>query len=141
MDSEQEIFVSQDILREAELASLNLLPIKSKEKYDKEFKRFNDWRQAKGIRGVDENIILAYFANLRKNFKISSLWSKYSMVRSTLSLYEGVDISKFSKVIAYLKAEGRTYTPKKAKVFEKNDIEKFLTDAPDNKYLMMKVGT
>ena len=68
-----------------------------------------------------------------------SLWKKYSMLKSTLKVYKNVNISVYGKLIAYLKSESRTYKPKKAKILEKHHIEKFLKEAPDNTFLMMKV--
>lgn len=40
---------------------------------------------------------------------------------------------------AYLKSKNRTYAPKKAKTLEQEQIAKFLSEAPNDKYLMMKL--
>lgn len=46
---------------------------------------------------------------------------------------------RFAKLTAFLKNQNRTYKPKKANVLQKEDIETFLREAPDDKFLLMKV--
>ncbi|KAJ3655142.1 hypothetical protein Zmor_014280 [Zophobas morio] len=58
-----------------------------------------------------------------------SLWSKYSMLRSSINLHEGVDISKFPCVIAFLKRKGEGYRPKKFLTLRKSQVEEFLIKA------------
>lgn len=116
-----------------------LIPAKSKESYDKEFKTFEDWRKNRKIKGYNEDILLAYFHNYRKTLAPSSMWTKYSMLRSTLKVFRNVDISKYGKLNSYLKVESKFYRPKKAKMLERHHIDSFLEDAPDAEYLMTKV--
>jgi hypothetical protein len=64
----------------------NLLPDKSKSQYEKEFQKFEEWRRQNNIEGISENILLAYFDLQRQNYKSSTLWRIYSMLRSYLSI-------------------------------------------------------
>ncbi|KAJ3640359.1 hypothetical protein Zmor_003661 [Zophobas morio] len=65
---------------EAEEAAANvvssLLPDKSKTKYEKLYKRFTDWCATKKINiEAREKVLLAFFEDLSKNYKCSSLWA------------------------------------------------------------------
>ncbi|XP_031333961.1 uncharacterized protein LOC116163974 [Photinus pyralis] len=139
-DLQEPLFVPEEVMKQAEAACLSLLPRKSKDNYDKEFRQFEEWREQQGLNGVNEEVMLAYFHNYRRKLAPSSMWTKYSMVKSTLKVYKNVDISKYGKLISYLKNEARTHKPKKAKTLEREHVEKFLTQAPDSKYLMIKVA-
>jgi hypothetical protein len=61
------------------------------------------------------------------------------MVKTTLNLKNGINIEKVSKLRAFLKRQNDGYTPKKSRVLTKEQVDRFLNFAPDNKYLMMKV--
>jgi hypothetical protein len=52
---------STDILNAAQEASASLLPVKSKERYEQVFDLFCEWRNAKKVKEIDENVMLAYF--------------------------------------------------------------------------------
>ncbi|XP_031355976.1 uncharacterized protein LOC116180226 isoform X2 [Photinus pyralis] len=71
--------------------------------------------------------------------KSSTMWSQYSMIKALLNLKHGLDISKYMKLRAYLKKQNEGYTPKKSKVFTKEQFEDFLNNAPDEQYLGIKV--
>jgi hypothetical protein len=43
--------------------------------------------------------MLAFFQKLSQNMKPMSLWSTYSMLRSTTNLKNDVDISKYNKLL------------------------------------------
>lgn len=139
MDSEIE-FTPPEIRETANLASTNLLPDKSKLRYIKSYDAFKNWCQKKQIKSMpSENVMLAYFSELAKNKKPSTLWATYSMLRTTLNINDNIDISKFSKLIAFIKKQNVGYKPKKSLVFGKNDIDKFLAEAP-LEYLPLKVN-
>lgn len=62
------------------------------------------------------------------------------MIKSCLIIHEDIDISKSKKVIALIKRTNDTYIPKKSKIIlSVENVEQFLTDAPDLHYLLMKV--
>lgn len=62
------------------------------------------------------------------------------MLKSTLQIYEGSDISKYKQLIAFLKKQNEGYEPKKSKVLSIEQIMKFLNDASNESYLFMKVA-
>lgn len=129
-----------DVEESAQKVVLNLLPSKSREIYECAYNRFINWCQEKNIKTYCETVLLAYFADLGKQLKPSSLWSQYSMVKATLSVKHGVEIEKFAKLRAFLKRNSDGYIPKKSRVLTSEQIEQFLRDAPDAKYLLMKVS-
>lgn len=118
----------------------NLLPKKSRHIYKKEYNQFLTWCQENSIVTVTENIMIAYFDKESQVKKVSSLWSKYSMLRCCLNIYKNTDISKFCKLIAYLKRLSEGYEPKKSKILEIDHINRFIIEADDKIYLAMKVS-
>ncbi|KAJ8976803.1 hypothetical protein NQ317_018462 [Molorchus minor] len=52
----------------------------------------------KNVQVYSENVLLAYFSENAKNYKSSTLWAQYSMVKSCLIIYDNIDISKFPKL-------------------------------------------
>lgn len=52
---------SEDILNAAREAYSGLLPLKSKEKYEKTYEKFCNWKITKKALIIDENVMLAYF--------------------------------------------------------------------------------
>lgn len=127
-------------LREiAENLNEKLLPEKSKHLYLKAYTTFKNWCSTKEVIKISENVVLAYFQDYVSNKKSSSAWAHYSMLKSTLSLKENIDISKYFKLIAFLKRKNVNYHPKKSSVFSKEEITKFLTEAPEE-YIVIKVN-
>ncbi|XP_044260666.1 uncharacterized protein LOC123008737 isoform X2 [Tribolium madens] len=61
------------------------------------------------------------------------------MLKTTIFVNENVDISKFLKLRAFLKRQNAGYKPKKSNTFSREGISQFLEEAPDDKYLLMKV--
>jgi hypothetical protein len=131
--------VPETILEEAEEATRQLLPAKSREHYEKVFSEFNDWKEERGVMTINEEVLISYFLNLKKRYAISSMWSKYSMLKAAIKVYKNIDIGKYSKLMAYLKNQSRGYRPKKAEVLERTHVEEFLTRACDKECLMIKV--
>lgn len=137
MDSDEE-GIPQEILDEAKEAELHLLPDKSRQRYEKEYLVFKHWMDQRRVRKINEAVILTYFSSFSMKLKASSLWSKYSMLRATLAVKEDVHI-KYPKVIAYLKRQAVGYRPKKASTFSREDVRRFISEAPNETYLLMKV--
>lgn len=123
----------------SETTSKPLLPGKSKKKYEKEFKIFNTWCESNNVLIATENVMLGYFELMSKTKKASTLWASYSMLRSCLILYKNIDISKYSKLTSFLKRKSRDYEPKKSKILEIDDINKFINTADDYTFLAIKV--
>lgn len=85
-----------DIRAEASEAISKLLPSKSRLAYEKEYKNFQKWKNVKNIKGQGstENVLLAYFSEKSKKMQPSSLWSYYSMLKSTILVNENINISR-----------------------------------------------
>lgn len=140
MDSSDEE-VPQEILDAANEASDQLIPHKSKLRYEKEYAAFQKWCQEKHVSSLKEEVFMAYFNHLSKIFSPSSLWSKYSMIKSILKIKKNIDLSQYFKLTSYIKRLNDGYKPKKSKILEKSDVDKFLLEAPDHIYLLIKVVT
>jgi hypothetical protein len=98
------------------------------------------WRETRDIKSsFSENILMTYFGELSKKIKPTSLWTQYSMLRSTLSRHHDVDISKYLRLKALLKRKSIGYKPKRSKTLTSMEIDKFLSEAPDEKHLFTKV--
>ncbi|KAJ8914177.1 hypothetical protein NQ315_015950 [Exocentrus adspersus] len=141
-DNVESFSIPAEIKQEAQEATLRLLPAKSKRLYEKEMVEFDNWRKKRGLGegAITEEVLLAYFFNVEKHFAASSMWTKYSMLKSMLKVHKGIDISKYGKLTSYLKVGSRKYKTKKAKILERNQIEEFLKKAPDVEYLQVKVA-
>ncbi|KAJ8972083.1 hypothetical protein NQ317_019639, partial [Molorchus minor] len=83
------------------------------------YNRFKKWCAEKNVQVYSENVLLAYFSENAKNYKSSTLWAQYSMVKSCLIIYDNIDISKFPKLIAFLKRTGDGYQAKISKIWKK----------------------
>ncbi|CAG9770210.1 unnamed protein product [Ceutorhynchus assimilis] len=72
-----------------------LLPEKSKERYTFIYSKFKEWQAVKHLNIVDENALLAYFFERSQHLKSpASLWSEYSMLKTTLSINDSIDSKK-----------------------------------------------
>lgn len=61
------------------------------------------------------------------------------MLKSTLNIKHNINIEKYTRLIAFLKKMKSGYIAKKSKTLEIEDIDKFIREAPDEDFLMMKV--
>lgn len=130
----------KDIEESAALALHSLLPEKSKEKYEKAFKEFENWCLQKRVQDISEEVLLAYFEQKSRILKGSTLWSLYSMLRATINVNKKIEIKNFPCLIAFIKRKSTGQIPKKSSVFTKIEVQKFLKEADDDKYLLMKVN-
>lgn len=129
-----------DVAEAARNVSNNLLPEKSKIIYEKRYNEFIQWCMRKKIKNFSENVLLGYFSQKLNHLKSSSLWAIYSMLKTTLNIRQNVDISKYHKLIAFLKKESSNHCPKKSKTLALDQIKSFITDAPDTINLMKKAS-
>lgn len=130
----------EEIEKAAQEAVGQLLPRKSGEQYKKQLSEFMKWcKERNVVELTEEKVLLAYFLEKSKKLKASSLWSMYSMLKATIATDMGVDISKFSKLTAFLKRQNEGYKPKKSKILDADNIEDFLEKAPDDEFLAQKV--
>ena len=138
--SESSLDVPSDVEEAAQMAISSLIPEKSKSKYDLAYQKFNEWLAEKNIKRINEKVLLAYF-QAKVHMKSSTLWSLYSMLRTETSLKNNIDIKNFTGLVAFLKRQSNGYTPKKSNVLTKAHISRFLTEADDHLFLMIKVYT
>ncbi|KAK5637852.1 hypothetical protein RI129_000150 [Pyrocoelia pectoralis] len=120
-------------------SALELLPQKSRTLYEKQYSKFKKWRIEKNAKNITENVLLAYLSSMSNHLKSSTLWSTYSMLKSTLAVKDNIDISKFRKLRTFLKKQNVGYKAKKSKIFSRDQLNRFLRDAPNHAYLMWKV--
>ena len=123
-----------EIMQIAKEDTLELLPQKSREVYECAYNRFIQWCTEMNVKTYTESVLLAYFVT---TIKSSTLWSMYSMLRSTLNLKNGINISSYSKLKAYLKKQNVGYKPKKSRVLTKEQMDQFLNSARDLQYLII----
>lgn len=128
-------------MTQAQMNSLNLLPKISQKRYEISYNHFMNWRKTNNIStSFSENILMAYFEELSAEKKPNSLWTLYSMLGSTLSIYNDVNINNYLKLKALLKRNSNGYQPKRSKTLTPEEINKFLYEAPDSIYLLTKVN-
>ncbi|XP_071569295.1 uncharacterized protein [Temnothorax nylanderi] len=139
-ESDDVFGIPEKIAEAAKNVEQNLLPTKSKSRYETTYLTFMNWRKEKNINSFSENVLLAYISELSKKTKPSTLWSQYSMLKSTLIAKQNVNIHSYSKLTAFLKRKSNGFKSKKSKVFTSNEIQKFLNEAPDDQYLATKVA-
>lgn len=129
-----------EIAEVANAAIDNLLPVKSKEIYEKTYALFRKWCTEKDVRKITENVILAYLEEKSRSVKSSTLWSTFSMLKATLNLKENVDLKQFPRLVPYLKSKAVGHRSKKSAIFTRDDINKFISEANDQDHLLMKVN-
>ncbi len=138
-DVENSNGIDQEIEMAWEEGCASVIPEKSKDRYQNTYQIFKKWCEAKNA-PMEEKTVLAYMVQRCSNLKSpGSLWAEYSMLKATIFLHEGIDISKFATLIGFLKRKNVGYRPKKANVFTRDDFHRFLTEAPDDEYLIHKV--
>lgn len=140
MSTSSDDLTPEDIRNEANSIVDNILPSKSKHFYMKCYEEFMSWKTKKGVKFISESLLLVYFQELSNTKKSSSLWSFYSMLRSTINIKNNIDISKYVKLKAFLKRKSEGHRPKKSKVFTAHNMETFLNNAPDDTFLDKKVS-
>lgn len=142
IESEDELLplTPPEIRELARDVELNLLPDKSRTVYEHTYSRFMEYRQKKNVGSFSENVLIAYFSDLSKKMKPSTLWSTYSMLKATLNIKNNIDLAKYLKLRAFLKRQSDGFHARKSRVFQREEIEKFLSEAPDELYLSTKVG-
>lgn len=116
-----------------------LIPQKSRSLYEREYVKLMKWSEENSVIRISENVLLAYFEHLNKTYKCSTLWKTYSMLRSMLNIRQSIDISKFARLQCLLKTFSKEYKPKKSKVLDFEQIDKFLKEALNDTYLDIKV--
>lgn len=137
-DAESDV-VDNEIEQAWDIGCSSIIPEKSRFRYENTYKIFKSWCEKKNC-GINEKILLAYLVKRNEKLKSpGSLWAEYSMLKSTIFLHDKIDISKFATLIAFLKRKNVGHKPKKAAIFTKENMTKFLKEAPDEEFLILKV--
>lgn len=129
-----------DLSEEAQRIQEETLP-PSRELYKQVFGKFKEWALEKNYVGTPEDLILVYLKHLSEKYAPSTLWSKYSMLRSMILIENNVDISNYAKVKSFIKQKNIGYEAKKSRVFTEEEVQKFVNDASDIDFLAHKVYT
>ena len=87
--------VPYEISNAAAAATAQLLPEKSKSRYENVYDLFTRWMDMKKCKTITEDVILAYLAQKSETVKSSTLWSMYSMLKSTILVKKNVNIATF----------------------------------------------
>lgn len=124
---------------------LALFPEKSRILYEKTYEEFKAWCEfygceEKNLTYYSESVLLEYFSSLVKRGLVGSLLPKFSMLKANLNQKEAVDIGKYNKLAYYIKTQTEDYKPKKSRIFTKDEITKFIANAPNRTFLMLKVS-
>lgn len=109
-------------------------------KYMHSNQQFHKWNKSNGNRPISEDVLLDYFANVALKSKPTTLFAMYSMLKATFRSIDKIDISSYSRLSEYLKEKNSGYKPVKSKVFSDEEIYKFIVEAPDYRWLDVKVG-
>ncbi|KAJ8974240.1 hypothetical protein NQ317_016736 [Molorchus minor] len=125
-----------DIDKRAGEVSEELLPRKMKKT---QYEAFQKWCRVQNVQKPTENALLVYFDEKSRVVCSLTLWAHYSMLKSVFNIRENVDISKFPKLLAFLKRKNEGFKPKKSNVLTIEQVDQFLQEAPNDKYLVMKV--
>src|SRR5699024_11669271 len=86
-----------------------------------------------------EDTLLVYFKELSNKYKSSSLWTQYSMLKSTINIRKNINLESYAGLRAFLKRCSEGYQAKKSEVFSGEQIQQFINKAPNDKYLATKV--
>lgn len=137
-DDENSYDYLQKVIDEADSIVLDMLPSKSKSQYIAVYQKFSQWRQEKHIneKNMCEEVLFVYLRKLFDENKLNppTVWSRYSMIKTTLLTYKNINIKSWEKVFSFMKKQAKGYCPKKAMIFSANDITNFCTHAPNETY-------
>lgn len=91
---------------------LETLPEKSRKLYLKAYEDFETWIKANKIQRINEDALLIYFQKLSEKYQPTTLWCRWSMVRSILLTKKNIDNAKFESVKQLLKRKNRGHVKK-----------------------------
>lgn len=83
-----------------------------------------------------KNILLIYFSEISKTYKVSLLWLYYSKIKSNVLIQHNV----FSRMRVFLKQNLEGYRAEKSKIRTKEEVMLFLKEAGNEIYLMVMVN-
>ena len=119
-------------------AMAKMLPAASSEQYERTYKKYQAWREEKGLRGAtNEKEVFAFLHHklMTKEWESpGTLWSRFSMIRSMILAREGIDIKGTginTTIQTWLKRVGANHTFKQAHIFTKEQTRKFIREASE----------
>jgi hypothetical protein len=124
---------SPELKNIADCAVSNLIPEKSKRQYDKCYNDFKERCNKNNVKTVSKNVVLAYLMEKSKTAKSSTLWSTYSILKLTLNLRDGIGVTKFLKLVPFLK---KSQLVIRRKSLRPDQINLFLEKASDENYVL-----
>ena len=138
-DEEQ---IQRNFDAEAQLIVQNdSLPKKSADRYLAVYNAYKKWREehSSSLSDNEEKNLLVYFTELRARLKPPTLWSIWSMLKTTMATRDNVDLKQYTDLRYLVKLNARNYRPKKSAVLKWDEIVNFMNNAPDYVYLAAKV--
>lgn len=117
-----------------------LLPKTSKKEYESRFSKYTKWLKEKHpkLQPNDPNALKIYFNYLELNCAASSVISIFSAIRSIVKVKYQMDIIDLELTTA-LKKISKAHKYRKSLVFEEEQIEKFLIEAPEQEFGYFKL--
>lgn len=139
--NEEEIFRNFDAEVESIIKS-DTLPQKSVDRYILVFDTYIKWKteHKNSLSNSEESKLIVYFKDLIKRLKPTTVWSIWSMLKTTFNSRENIDISKFQNLKSIVRKNSKGYKPKKSLIFSWQDITRFINEAPNFVYLASKVS-
>src|SRR5436190_18544419 len=121
--SSDESVDEEDVIRnfdaEARLIiNTDTLPKKSVNRYNLVYDTYKNWqiKHKTLLSNSAENNLIVYFKELSKKLKPSTIWSVWSILKSTLNTRDNVNINNFLNLKALVKNNSKGYKPKKSSV-------------------------
>lgn len=131
--------IPAELLAQYHKAMDDILPNRSGNRYNQAYEVFKKWQISYGTSSFDEEVVMAYFAQAGEKYKPSTLSSMHSMLKKTLIVKHNINIAKYCHLNSWLKKQLDGYQSKQSNVFTPEEISKFVTEAPNELYLAMKV--
>ena len=104
----------------------NLLPDKSVYRYNDAYSDFRKWLSEKFVHLLKKDVFLVYFDELAQTIAPFSLWSRYSMLKSTVQLKHNVDIVKYGRLKSCLKKYSNDFKARIRLFFNSRTYRNFL---------------
>lgn len=125
-----------DIREKAKAILRECIPEKSRDRYNKALKDFNEWTVRQQCPTINEDVVLVYLKFKSETLAPNSLFSVFSMLNKCLP---SLNMGSFHNIKGFLQNKNRGYKPKKAKTFTVEEFDKFVNEADDFVFLLHKV--
>lgn len=134
-------FREQSVKEQAELIRRGNLPTKSKKEYLRLFGLFEMWCDEQGVSVSEEDSLLVYvdFLTVVQGQSGGSMPKTLSAIKGVLTS-RGVDCSRFQAVDRLVNRRIKEHEPTQAAIWSEVDIVRFISDAPDDDYILHKLA-